>query len=134
MALSAKAEKFAQLVASGLDQTEAYIQSHNCRKSKKNTIYTNASRLAKTTKVLARIEELKKQAEKVILEHLKYDAEAHFKELNDAIKKAYEAHGKYGDADDRSAIKAIELKGKLLGLYKETDDQPRKIILSWENE
>lgn len=54
-----------------------------------------------------------------IKQSIKYDTEAHFKELDMAKEIALVPKGKDGNVDIGPAIKAIELKGKLCGLYTE---------------
>lgn len=107
MNLTAKQERYAQNIAQGMNQSDAYRSAYdvdpNC---KPETVWTNACQLASDTKVSQRIEELKKDLQ----ESLKYDREAHFREL--VIDKA-----KYEETNPAVAVKLLELKGKLCGLY-----------------
>lgn len=59
MSLTPKQEKFAQEVASGKSQADAYRAAFNCAKSKPETVHAHASRLMATDKVSARIAELR---------------------------------------------------------------------------
>lgn len=67
MSLTPKQEKFAQEVASGKSQADAYRAAFNCAKSKPNTIIQSASRLMADRNISARVEELKaKLSEKAL--------------------------------------------------------------------
>lgn len=57
-------EVFAQYVARGFSKVEAYQKSHPaCKTENLNTVYPKASRLAKTGKIEARIDQIRKQLE-----------------------------------------------------------------------
>ena len=57
-------EIFCQLVARGYSKVESYQKSHPaCKTENLNTVYPKASRLAKTGKVGARIEQIRKKLE-----------------------------------------------------------------------
>ena len=62
MTLTPQQEKFAQEVASGKSQAEAYRESYKAGKMAAKTIHENASRLAANSKVSARIDELRQAA------------------------------------------------------------------------
>jgi phage terminase small subunit len=111
--LTAKQEKFAQLVAKGSTQSDAYREAYDSEDMLDKSIWEKASELAAIVKVKSRIEELKLEYQL----HLKYDAEAHYRELEQLKELALTPMGKDGDIDLKSAIKASELKGKLCGLY-----------------
>ena len=57
--LTAKQEAFAQNVASGMTQADAYRAAYNAEKMKPSTVQENASRLMTGSKVAARVKELK---------------------------------------------------------------------------
>lgn len=61
MSLTPKQEKFAQEVASGKSQADAYRAAYNCAKSKPESIVQNASRLMADANVSSRVAELKAQ-------------------------------------------------------------------------
>ena len=68
MSLTPKQEKFAQEVASGKSQADAYRAAFNCAKSNPETVQANASRLMANSTVAARVEKLKAElAEKSLL-------------------------------------------------------------------
>lgn len=69
MSLTSKQEKFAQCVADGMSQADAYRASYNCAKSKPESVQQLASRLMADVKVSSRVEELRKAlAEKKLWE------------------------------------------------------------------
>jgi hypothetical protein len=116
MILTGKQEKFSRELAKGKSQYDAFCIAYplQAKNSKRETIDSNASRLAANNKIVARVKELQYAA----LNHVKYDIEAHYNELERLQKLAEEASlGKYGDPDLKTAIKAVELKGKVKGLY-----------------
>ncbi len=57
--LTNKQESFAQSIASGMNQSDAYRSAYNTAKMADKVIWTNASMLANHNKVLIRISELK---------------------------------------------------------------------------
>jgi len=59
MALTAKQEAFAQAVAGGMTQADAYRASYECDNSTDNTIIQEASRTMADRNVSARVAELK---------------------------------------------------------------------------
>ncbi|WP_434513794.1 terminase small subunit [Dechloromonas sp. ARDL1] len=59
MSLTPKQEKFAQEVASGKSQADAYRAAFDCARSKPETIQSHASRLMADGKVSARVKELR---------------------------------------------------------------------------
>jgi hypothetical protein len=59
--LTAKQEAFAQAIADGMGQADAYRMAYNAESMKDGTVYSNASRLMNDSKVAARVAELKSQ-------------------------------------------------------------------------
>lgn len=59
MTLTTKQEKFAQAVADGMTQADAYRAAYDTSKSKPETIWVRASELMADSKVSARVAELK---------------------------------------------------------------------------
>lgn len=62
--LTPKQEAFAQAIASGMTQADAYRSAYNADKQKDATLWSNASRLMADSKVLARVDDLRKGLEK----------------------------------------------------------------------
>ena len=103
MSLTPKQEKFAQDVASGKSQADAYRAAFNCAKSKPETVIQSASRLMADPNISARVGQLKAQlSEKAlwtredsvrILADIAKDEEASRKDKTGAIKVLNEMHG-----------------------------------------
>ena len=62
--LTAKQEAFAQAIASGKTQADAYRGAYDAENMKENSVWTNASKLMSDAKVAQRVEELRKGLEK----------------------------------------------------------------------
>lgn len=107
MALTPKQEKFAQLVASGLTQTEAYKQAYNVSKMGATTINREAHELARNPNISARVDELRKP----IIEAHQYTLESYVKRMNEVAEMAFE------QGQTAAGVKALENVGKVLGLY-----------------
>lgn len=112
MTLTPKQEAFAQNVASGMTQADAYRNSYNAENMKPSTVQENASRLMSDSKVSARVAELQaKGAELATLTLAK-----HLARLEELSRDAQAAE------EYNAAIKAEELRGKASGLYTERVD------------
>ena len=107
MALTPKQEKFAQLVASGTNQSDAYRQAYNAENMQGKTINERASVLAKQDNVATRIKELQKP----IIEAHQYTLESYVKRMNEVAETAFE------QGQTAAGVKALENVGKVLGLY-----------------
>lgn len=107
MALTPKQEKFAQLVASGMSQSEAYKQAYPGITMSDKTIYERASVLAKNSKIVTRLAELRKP----IIEAHQYTLESYVKRMNEVAEMAFE------QGQTAAGVKALENVGKVLGLY-----------------
>ena len=59
MKLTAQQEKFAQALADGMTQADAYRTAYNASKMQDSTIYEKASRMLKEGKISARVASLK---------------------------------------------------------------------------
>ena len=105
--LTPKQEHFAQQVASGKTQADAYRAAFSAGKMKAETIQQAASRLMANSKVSARVEELRKP----IAEKAQITLERHLKDLmmlrNIAIK----------EKQISAAIAAEIARGKSAGLH-----------------
>lgn len=105
--LTAKENKFCELIAQGKSQVDAYITAYGKGKSSNNTIKTNAYRLMNKQNIINRLAELKEKTEK----ELKYTKEQSYKNLCEIQKQALQENNL------NAYIKAEELKGKLFDLY-----------------
>ena len=103
MALTAKQEAFAQAVADGMTQSDAYRSAYDASKTKPEVIHVNASKLMADAKVALRVAELREAlASKSLwtrldsvqaLSDIARDAEARANEKVAAIKELNSMHG-----------------------------------------
>lgn len=115
--LTPKQEKFAQEVASGKTQADAYRAAFSCEESKPESIQTLASRMMTRVEVRSRVDELRKPA---------IDAVAIT--VQDLIRELEEARviASTGERPQASAmVSATVAKAKLLGL-----EAPAKVEVS----
>ena len=112
--LTDKQEKFAQGIAKGLTQTDAYKEAYDCENMKSETITNSAYKLMQNGDIVARIEKLKERALK------RYDLT-----VDDLIHELEEARdmGKL-NSQVSAMVSATMGKAKLLGLI--TDKQEVK--------
>lgn len=110
--LTPKQEKFAQGVASGKTQSDAYRAAYNTAKTKNNSIYINASKLAADARIALRIAELREPTVKKV--HL--TLESHLTDLMGLRNMA-------GKVDQFAvAVNAEIARGKAAGLYIEKSE------------
>lgn len=108
--LTPKREAFAQAVASGMSQADAYRAAYNVRDTTKpESIHQKASRLMAEVNIRARIEEIRAPAVK----SAQITLESHLADLKMIRDRALEAE-QYA-----AAITAETNRGKASGLYTE---------------
>ena len=123
--LTSKQQKFVEEICKGAGPSPAYISAYNPKNSTKKTISINAAKLLKDTRISLEIEKNKEKLQ----EKLTYTLEESFKKIVDIQNKSLEykcetttkdgAVVVLNNPDLKTALKAEELKGKLLGLYTE---------------
>ena len=105
--LTSKQEKFAQLVASGKNQSDAYRQAYDAENMTDKTIHETACEVAANPKVSARIKKLREPA----VRKIELTVEKLLERFNDALELAEET-------DQPSAMTAtLREMGKLADLY-----------------
>ena len=109
MGLTVKQNEFVAEIAEGASQTSAYRSAYNTQNMSQKTIWEEASRLRSHPKVAARIEEL--EAEK--------EARRRMQALSreDRVLQELEKIA-FGDGPASGRLKALELLGKHVGLFK----------------
>lgn len=114
MKLTDKQEKFAQCIAKGYTQADAYREAYDCEEMKDEVIYVEACKLMNNHKISIRVDELKERALK------RYDIT-----VDDLIFELEEARemGKL-NSQPSAMVSASMGKAKLLGLI--TDKQEVK--------
>ena len=106
-ALTPKQEKFAQCVAEGMSQADAYRSSYNCKPTtKSDTIINKASELMRNGYITARVDELRKP----IIAKVRMTLESHLEDLQRLRNMAVKAE-QFG-----AAITAEVARGKAAGL------------------
>ncbi len=114
--LTAKQEKFAQLVASGSNQSVAYKEAYETTDYiTPKTVWEHASRLARSGKVEARIEELRAPIELAATEELAWSKVDLVREAKTNLDLARTG----GYKGIGSANGALELIGRVTGLLSE---------------
>lgn len=104
--LTPKQEKFAQAVASGMTQADAYRHAYNAENMADSTIWSRASELAADSKVSGRIKALQEAATIAAL----WSRELSIKTKRQALQLAMEKK------DSRAIIQASESLDKQYGL------------------
>lgn len=112
MALTPKQEKFAQEVASGKSQADAYRAAYSCAASKPATVQNKAYILMKQGDIAARVAELRKP----IAETAQITLDSHLARLESLSMQA-EADGKWD-----AAIKAEIGRAKAAGIIVDKVD------------
>lgn len=106
MGLTDKQEKFAQGIAKGLTQADAYREAYDCEDMKDEVIYVEACKLMNNHKISIRVKELKERALK------RYDIT-----IDDLIHELEEARELAKLSSQPSAMVSATMgKGKMLGL------------------
>ena len=108
MAITSQQEKFAQAVASGMNQSDAYRSAYKVRESTKpESVNQNASRLMADINISSRVDELRKP----IVLAAQMTLEKHLNDLENLRNMASGVH-QYS-----AAISAEVARGKASGLY-----------------
>ena len=107
--LTAKQTKFVEEVSEGSSQSNAYRKAYDTPQMEPKTVWEESSRLRRHPKVAARIIEL--EAEKAYRQRIQALSR------EERILKELEAVA-FGDGPVSAKLKAIELLGKNLGLFK----------------
>lgn len=109
MSLTAKQEAFAQAIASGMNQSNAYRAAYNAGTMSAATINVKASQVMANGKVSVRVAELRKP----VIDALQYGIKEAMAEAEEALQvcRAKENGG--------AMVSAITLRSKLMGLLVE---------------
>ncbi len=113
MPLTPKQEKFAQCVASGMSQAEAYREAYAAQNMKDATIWSRASELMTDGKVTARVAELREP----IVKEAQMTLKSHLEDLQKLRNMAVKAE-QYS-----AAITAEIARGKAAGIHIEKSEQ-----------
>lgn len=105
--LTAKQEAFAQAVASGKSQSEAYRSAYNPSRMKPESVHEKASHLMRNVKIRARVEELRAP----VVAEAQMSLAGHLRDLETLRDQSVKA-GKFGPA-----IMAEVARGRASGFY-----------------
>jgi phage terminase small subunit len=109
--LTPQQEKFAQLIVSGVNQSDAYRGAYSAGKMSAKSINEEASRMMAHPDVASRVASLRKPIVEAVRIEARMTLESHIAEM-DRIKKLAEAKEDYS-----VALKAEHLRGQAVGLY-----------------
>ncbi len=104
-------------LTNGNNATEAYKKAYDCKNMKDNSITVEASKLLKNPNVALWTKQAQNNIREVFEEEIKYSAKDCFDELEEMKNLALVCFDKAGNPNVNSAIKTIELKGKLAGHF-----------------
>lgn len=115
-------------LTNGYKKSEAYRFAYNCVNMSDNAVNVEASRFFNNPKITLWLNEFQKNTQETVQEELNYNALQHFQELNEMKDAAMDCRDKYDNPNVNAAIKAVELKGKLAGLYKENEGNGNTVV------
>ena len=114
--LTLKQEKFVQeYLSNGGNATAAYRVAYDSKNMNEACTNVNACKLLKNNKIALRLDAYKQEVKETVL----YTAEKSFNKLNELLALALCPDGENGRMNLQAALKAEELKGRLVGLYTE---------------
>ena len=116
--LTTKQQQFVlHYTINGGNASKAYKQAYDCEGMKDTSIQVEASKLLKHPNISQWLEQAKSNVEEVFQDEIKYSAKDCFDELEEMRKLSLICFDKAGNPNVNSAIKTIELKGKLAGHF-----------------
>ena len=127
--LTDKQEKFATLIVSGLNQSDAYRQSYNAKNYSDKVLWIRASELAANSKVKVRINELKdKVASKVLWS--REQSLIRLAEIADRTAHVDKSTGEVTPgAKDSDRINAIKSLNEMLGFNAPVKTENKNITI-----
>lgn len=117
--LTPKQRIFAEALAGNQEKKDAYMKAYDASRMKLDTIKKRAYEEAKKPKVKSAIDAIRKENSL----YLKYDKEAHFRDLEELEKLAMLNMDQNGNRTGLQVAKGVvELKGKMCGHYTDKVD------------
>ena len=114
--LTLKQEKFVQeYLSNGGNATQAYEVAYPGTKMTKKQIGIEAFKMLQNPKISLVLKNYQEEVKETVL----YTAEKSFNKLNELLALALCPDGENGRMNLQAALKAEELKGRLVGLYTE---------------
>ena len=105
------------------NKSEAYRYAYDCKNMNDNSVSVEASKFFKSPKITPWLEQFRNNQQETVQEQLNYDAIKHFHELDEMKDAAMNCSDKFHNPNVNVALRAVELKGKLAGLYKDNSDE-----------
>ena len=119
--LTGKQRHFAQAVAAGMTQSEAYREAYNVGETtKSSTVHEKASRLMAETKIRARVDALVAMRDKAFIRSQT--------DMKTKVLNQLEQFMESADPTDNVRLRATELLGKSVGLFKEVIEDSRNTV------
>jgi len=110
--LTAKQMHFCRCVAGGMTQAAAYREAYTVREgTKHDSTHTVASRLMRDVRIRARVDELIRRRDSIVVAAAASDRQKVLQKLRDWTESA--------EPTDSNKIKAAELLGRSVGLFKD---------------
>ncbi|MDD3238234.1 MAG: terminase small subunit [Candidatus Gastranaerophilales bacterium] len=117
--LTEKQDKFLKYYfQNGRNASKAYRYAYDSKASER-TVWVESSRLLKNPKVTPWIEYYKTKTEEFAQKEMEYTVQDCANDLDSALLTALESLDKQGNPNLSAILKAIELKGKLHGKFKD---------------
>lgn len=116
--LTAQQEQYAQNLAAGLPQAEAYRKAYpKSVEWKETALWSEASRSARNPLIAARVKEIREPAVARVQEEIVYTAKVAMEEAREALELAKKTQ------QPGSMVAAVQLRAKLNGLLIERREQ-----------
>lgn len=107
--LTANQRAFAEHIAAGMNQTEAYIKAYNVRTTNRNVISINASRLAKDNRISVLLESFTDSIAARVVEDATRTRRYVLEELH--------GHASSTQRTPTEKLRALELMGRAIGMF-----------------
>lgn len=123
--LTSKQEKFVQQILEGKTQHAAYMEAYpNSKKWKLESVKTSASKLLKDEKVSARLNELRKEKERAIIDQRAWDYLESEKALMWVLKKSMQDISENGvrQANSSAIINSVKELNDMMYKLKDYED------------
>ena len=120
--LTAKQEKFCQCVAAEMTLSDAYRAAYNTDKMNDQTVWTEASKLAKRDDITERIKTLRKP----IVNHYENSVISETRQVHDILW----AMVRNENVKDENRLRALDMINRMTGAYRDQTEQDKQDDLS----
>lgn len=101
----------------GNNASEAYRYAYDCKNMSDEAVNVEACKLLKNPKIALWIKYAESNVKQVFQDEIKYSAKECFDEIENLKNIALESTDKHGNPNVSTALRAVELKGKLAGHF-----------------